>query len=151
MNYDRLLTRVWDKEEKKMLYLGGKFWFKTKESIFNACDNECIYAVRANVSTDHSEYGQLSTITFANRFIPMQCSGFREDCGYENVEDGMPAFEFDFIKTHAGVCLLILLRDGCWIAESLDKKYSVDLASLQGKFSIRSNKFENLEFLEEIS
>jgi len=87
-NYNHLLTRVFDKQEKKMLYVGDKFWFKNNEYIFNTCDNECIYSVSAG----HLKGSQL-LITFANRFVPMQCMGQKDN-------NNILFYQHDIIKTH---------------------------------------------------
>ena len=149
MNYDRLLTRVFDKQEKEMLYEGDIKQNFSFDAIIHGINSagliqEIIPKLNSNV-----DEAETKIIPFGNRYIPMQCSGFREDYGYEHVEDGLPVFEFDFIKTHVGVKLLIKLKDGCWIVESPDKTYSVDLASLQGRFSVIGNKFLNSELLEQ--
>ena len=124
-NTDRFLTRIFDKEQKEMWYAGSQYGQIT---------NEGFYGLSGHVF-----------IPFGDRFIPMQCYGFKED----NRPDGNLIYEFDFIKTHAiGLYLLINLKDGCWIGKSLDGRYSVDLDSLKNRFSVKGNKFEQPELLE---
>jgi len=152
MNYDRFLTRVWDKQEKKMFYLTGG-WSCKKTSLIKI-DNKEYEAISIRAEEKQITYNRLDNdgdclkeIDIGDRFIPMQCTGFKEDLEFRG--DGILIYEFDIIKTHVGVYLLVKLRSGCWIAESLDHKYSVDLSSLEGRYSICGNKFQTPELLKE--
>ena len=151
MNYDRLLTRVWDKQEKKMLYPNlynyiGTLHSKQLGTIYHAKfigmhgKDMLILFCNFNEKSESLQSG-IVDITQITRFIPMQCTGFRPD-------DENPTFEHDIIKTHMGEKALILLSDGCWIAELSDGS-SVDLASLEGCFTVIGNQWRIPELLEE--
>lgn len=80
MNYDSLRTRIWDKQEKEMLYQGDMFndmgyrddlcyqgiCCNSMIATYNSCDKEgllieiCVY------------------IPFSDRFVPMQCLGLKD-------------------------------------------------------------------------
>lgn len=158
MNNDRFLTRVFDKQEKKMLY--------SKPEAF---EDDYEYTTIATIAGHKLDYRLIGVngdfINFVtkqnvwlpyhneDRFVPMTCTGFREDYGYENVEDGMPAFEFDIIQSHMSELFLIILKDGCWVANLIRNRKIInrpicDLASLKGRFSIKGNKFENQKLME---
>jgi hypothetical protein len=141
MNYDRFLTRVWDKQAKKMLYSINEDYI--------ALDNEGI--IDAFYHSEHwdgkeeTKYFEFDINKFGDRFVPMMCSGFRED----NRDDGHLIYEFDFIKTYLGLIFLVKLKDGCWVGESLaGEGYCCDLASLQNRVSVYSNRWEQPELLE---
>ncbi len=87
MNHDRLLTRVYDTQEKKMLYI--KAYEDIKASAFHPekgliaiNDKELIFvekclsveaALISPTTTDH-----LSIKKIGDRFVPMQCTGRKD-------------------------------------------------------------------------
>jgi hypothetical protein len=158
MNIDRFLTRVFDRQEKKMLYPIGCWDLREQRSVLLE-NGERVEIICLCPHTQEITYNKvdhdgdhLGHIEFGDRFVPMMCTGFREDYGYENVEDGMPAFEFDIIQSHMSELFLITLKDGCWVANLIRDKKIInrpicDLASLEGRFSIKGNKFEQPELM----
>lgn len=71
MNTDRFLTRVWDKEEKRMIGYG-----KVSYGIYEGCDCEgfrCSYAP-GNMGGDWDHY----YTRFEDRYIPMWCWGLKD-------------------------------------------------------------------------
>lgn len=62
MNTDRFLTRVWDKQEKKMLYPRG-------------CNDTHFLIVETDLDNDTFI---AVDIPFADRFIPMRCTGKKD-------------------------------------------------------------------------
>lgn len=68
MNYDRLLTRVYDKQEKKMLYVGD--YIKDRGTIYDSVLKG--FAIGGMITTDSDN------IPFGTRFIPMSCTARRD-------------------------------------------------------------------------
>lgn len=79
-NNDRFLTRVFDKQEKKMIYLGDKFTIKGKkyfEYEFWAIVDEGLLVERSyfNPHVCGESPQAIDVIPFGDRFVPMQCTG----------------------------------------------------------------------------
>jgi hypothetical protein len=145
MNTDRFLTRVWDTEEKRMIYKYDSFIYDGFSYVFETTSNNAVIA---------SEHNHIICLPFEddNRFIPMQCTGFKEDSFCR--DDGKLVYEFDIIKSHMAEPFLVILKDGCWCANLIRSKKVIDrpicdLAMLEGRFNIEGNKFENPDLLEE--
>lgn len=135
MNTDRFLTRVFDKQEKKMVYLGDKFIDGTK---FIGIIAKGILVTFDGILFVKKECG--------DRFIPMQCMGRRN-------KDDKLFYQHDIVKTH----------DNCLCTIEIDESMSAFVFQLVGdekcKFccttltikraEIIGNKWEHPALLEE--
>ena len=75
MNNDRFLTRVFDTQEKKMIYQDDTFFYLDKEYSYAALNENNIIVYRWTDSTDHLDDSKVHFIPFGDRFVPMQCLG----------------------------------------------------------------------------
>ena len=81
MSYDQLLTRVWDKQEKKMLYKRDKHYFGEPDypglmKFITCCDDFLI--CEFITGKEPGDIPALEFIPFGDRFIPMSSSGLRD-------------------------------------------------------------------------
>lgn len=73
MNYDRFLTRVYDKQEKKMIYNGDIFYTDAGDECFFVAINPCDKSMHA-----YDDEGNGIVLFLEDRFIPMQCWGLSD-------------------------------------------------------------------------
>ena len=82
MNNDRFLTRIWDKQEKKMIYLGDEFSYNNKIIRFRGISDHGIQYTKPNHKTRFCDmdyiYYELPFYEIKDRFIPMQCTGLKD-------------------------------------------------------------------------
>lgn len=113
MNYDRFLIRVWDKENKVMLYPGDKFNISSEDVYYQGVNGSCLLITSLACNNLGIPVSLLNQIPFGNRFIPMLCSGQKDqnekliygsdivkicdgvDCSYHEIVWGYdyPAFD----------------------------------------------------------
>ncbi len=88
MNYDRFLTRVFDKQEKKMLLPYHSISLEFSEDIRDCAgtfidDAEYIYFLGVNADGILISYNNwenkdvVVNVPFADRFVPMTCTGIK--------------------------------------------------------------------------
>ena len=152
MNTDRFLTRVFDKQEKKMLYsehfdplakhiYGDNYIGLNKEGIILASSHQFMGTTEDGIDLDF--------IPFGDRFIPMQCWG-NVDCDKELVyeSDIVNGFYRDIdmptVKITRGVVRVV---DGCFDVYQ-DNVFICELYDLK-EFNIRGNIHQDPEVLEE--
>lgn len=137
MNYDRLKVRVFDTQEKKMLYLGD-------EVITSSLTSTIFIGF-----TDSKMITAAGIFEYGDRFIPMLCSGWK-DCDKELV------YEFDIVNGfYCGIDLpveritrgVVNWIDACFDVYQ-DHKFICPLSDLTA-FNVRGNAYEDSEFLEE--
>lgn len=106
MNYDRLLTRVFDKQEKKMLYPGDKF----PDNFYPPHTNIRLVGV-TNIGLIISVYDENANITyptglcicyieFGDRFVPMMCTAAKTDDAKKLL------YESDIIKHNSSLAII---------------------------------------------
>ena len=101
MNYDRFLTRVWDKQEKKMLYRGDEFHHGIIPCTFVSVTGDSLYYYVSHRSGT-SLWNELYTLELdefhehKDRFIPMQCTGLRISGKLLYESDIIEAFIYSF-------------------------------------------------------
>ena len=123
-NYDHLLTRIYDKQEKKMFYVGDRmpdncysdFLSKYHDNFTLLAINEYGLCVGA-YTKDIRPQIQILNVSFGDRFIPMLCSAYK-DCNKKLI------YEHDVIKT-PNIEYVIERYQGMFIAEHTDDYYSL--------------------------
>lgn len=146
MNTDCFLTRVWDKEEKRMIYVGD---LVNKEPNLKTCCYEFL-GVNQNYIICQLEFHDIELILFGKRFIPMLCAG-RKSC------DGKLAYDGDIVSPAPGS--EIFMNKDCvnWLGRIEIFKNDEYLMAwlIEGiaawpieKCIIRGNIYENPELLE---
>lgn len=133
MNYDRLLTRVYDKQENRMLYPGDGYL---------CIDNE---SINFGWNVGKNDFRKL---LFGDRFVPMQCLG-RKD------QNDKLVYELDFARYTNKRYRLPLLgiikienRTDAFRLHSLDSRRGFFNFSLND-CEIIGNWWENPQILEE--
>ena len=74
MNYNRLRARVWDKQEKKMLYQGDKF----NSNHYGNSPYELIGIDSRGLITLDPWKHEINIIPFGDRYIPMLCAVLKD-------------------------------------------------------------------------
>lgn len=157
MKYDRFLTRVWDKEEKEMVYVNNYFWYELddnyKRIAFRGCtDLEIIGNIYGTSMDDPDDY-IITFIPFNNRFIPMQCTGLKD-------KNDKLIYEGDIIKIYFPALKYenkIILKEEIYISKvtymcnglKLVDKYGIrGFCGKSSDIEIMGNIYENQELLE---
>lgn len=80
MNYDRFLTRVYDKQEKRMLYPGAGFSYNNELFIFRGITDGGIQYTKEHRSGTEliSTFYILPFYETKDRFVPMMCIGLKD-------------------------------------------------------------------------
>jgi len=95
MNNDRFLTRIWDKQEKRMLYI-------MKDYI--GIGNDCFV---------NTKQEKIIIVLFKDRFVPMMCSGLPDKNGKLIYEGDISEIDWVYnIKGNSEKIKLILKLDG---------------------------------------
>ena len=117
MNTDRFLTRVWDKQEKMMIYKYQKFVYDGVWYVFESVTNDAVIASEYNPILDVC---QIICLELKDRFVPMLCSG-RRDKNKKLIYDG------DVIDCLGNNCKrAVALSDGCWVVKCTQGGYFED-------------------------
>jgi len=137
MNTDRFLTRVFDRQEKKMIYVGDTFKSGSITYVFKGLDKDGIIAYF---------FGNIGTIPFRHRFVPMMCQGW-------NDKNGKLIWEADIINDDIGTGVITLHEASNYLKivypkQDLGKWFIDFLESEKKNIEIIGNKFENEKLLE---
>lgn len=151
MNYDRFLTRVWDKEEKKMLYQNSKFIY---DGILYEFETVTDFGIVASAFISKLGLCQFVNLEFDDRFIPMACTGLSDkndkliygrDLLADLSEDKINFSSYEVFLNDIGFEMGRPLYHG-----NLCGGYIPQLTpETTSKMEIIGNKFENLELLKE--
>lgn len=141
MNTDRFLARVFDKQEKKMIYKHTKFIY---DDILYVYEGISDFGIIASEFIPELGFCKFVNLEFEDRFIQMQCTGLKD-------EDGDLVYEGDIINSLVcGFNRAVIKRDDflhAFIVE-LDGKKILDLFALNN-FNVRGTIYEDPEFLEQ--
>ena len=101
MNYDRFLTRVFDKLEKKMLYKWDKHCFGKPDypglmKFITCCDGFMICEFMAG--NEAGAVPALEFIEFKDRFVPMRCTGKKDKNNQLMYADDVILYEHEKYK-----------------------------------------------------
>ncbi len=122
MNYDHLLTRVWDKQEKRMIYQFTDFKLKPD----NIYESSYSYLLAFNPhdkslqTVKNGEYRRI--LNTKDRFIPMLCSGRKDqnkkliyDCDIVKIADGIDYSYHEVVRgdDYPAFEIFPLLYDNC--------------------------------------
>ena len=155
MNTDRFLTRVFDRQENKMLYFGdvinnncaSDFISKFHENfILIGINNDCL-TVKAN-GKEYPFGISIYSIALGKRFIPMQCEGIQDT-------ENKLIYESDIVKDPCGGLAIVKYykRQGnLEIIPILDIDNKLIHRSLPNKtayYEIVGNIHQNPELLEQ--
>jgi len=151
MNTDRFLTRVYDKQEKKMLYQGCAFEIQVDGGV--GCYNVLGIAPHGitfdcfTVDGDNAHY----TSKFGDRFIPMQCAGLKDNNDkliYEGdvLQEDDWKEEGEIYKLHPVVVIYI---DNRLDAQELTPEGSIRGIVPSKECKVIGNRWEHPELLEE--
>ena len=142
MNYDRFLTRVFDKEEKRMIYSGDDFKYNNALHCFLG-----INGLHQKIETVSG--GQYDCVLLGDRLVPMMCEGSQDrhrKILYE--EDIFVRCDLDGDQ-HMFLCRY---KDSMLTAFSIEKGAIIHACSAYGvgigKSEIIGNKWENENLLE---
>lgn len=150
MNHDRLLTRVYDKHENKMYYEnGGHPSTLLKDYEGDECDFLAVTASGILVDYCHDlrngcviEYSHI--IPFKDRFIPMLCSG-RKDQNKKLI------YTADIVATSNNKYLVYWDEKSVafWF-KRLDNECELLIDDFSCEIEIIGNEFENKEIYDQI-
>lgn len=139
INYDHLLTRVYDKQEKKMLYpLQNEFI----DDEYNLLACNATHLITRSISRDNVQ----TYIPYKDRFIPMLCAAYKDT-------NEKLIYEHDIIKTPCAE-YVIERYQGMFIAEHINDYFSLDdvitqLKNTNIQIKISGNIHENLNPLNQ--
>jgi uncharacterized phage protein (TIGR01671 family) len=139
INYDRLLTRVFDKQEKKMLYQGDKFSFiDTKNYGYRFVG----VGAEGLVVTHGQDDRYMTIIPFDDRFIPMQCLGLPD-------KNKKLIYESDIVATSNNKYLVYQDEEAAsfWF-KRLDNECEILINDFGCEIEIIGNRWENEKLLE---
>ena len=94
MNYDRFLTRVFDKQEKKMIYPGDEF----NSNHYGNSPYELVAIDSCGLITLDPWKHEISLILFSDRYVPMQCWGLPDKNKKLIYDDDIIKFENDLYR-----------------------------------------------------
>ena len=147
MNTDRFLTRVFDKQEKRMLYQDDTFFYLDKEYSYAALNENNIIVYRWTDSTDHPDDSKVHFIPFGDRYIPMQCMGRKN-------KDNKLFYQHDIIKTHDNCLCTVEINENMSSFDFQligDENHRFCCAPLiVASAELLGNKWEHPEILEKV-
>jgi hypothetical protein len=151
MNTDRLLTRVFDKQEKKMIYPIGCLDLSEQRSILLK-DGERVEIICLCPHTQEITYNKidhdgdhLGQIEFGDRFVPMMCMGKKS-------KNNLLFYQHDIIKTYDNcLCTIEIDEDISSFVFHLigSKRCNFPCTSIQlSRAELLGNRWENPELME---
>lgn len=143
MNNDRFLTRVYDKQEKKMLYPGTEFKYGDYEDpfIFQCIANQHFMCCSPARSSYIESWAHL-LIAFGDRFVPTMCLG-RQDKNKKLI------YADDIIATSNNKYLVYWDEESAafWF-KRLDNECELLIDDFSCEIEIIGNRWENEKLLE---
>jgi uncharacterized phage protein (TIGR01671 family) len=137
MNNDRFLTRVWDTQEKRMIYKHKAFLYDGILYAFEAVTNNAIIASKGN---------RITVIELEDRFVPMMCRGLLSKNKKMIYEDDIGHIEGVF---GCGTNRIISMIEGKFCFKNNDNDGTTILYDKLTKcVNIIGNCWENPELLE---
>lgn len=101
-NYDRLCTRVWDKQKKRMLYQGASFSYKNTIFEFRGVNDRGLIVSEQEPNRPYivNMFYILPFRELKDRFMPMMCTAAKTDDAKKLL------YESDIIKHNSSLAII---------------------------------------------
>jgi len=144
MDYNRLLTRVFDKENKVMLYPGDKFNIGSEDVCYRGVSGSYLLITSQTCNNLGIPVDLLDHLSFGSRFVPMQCTAARTN------DINRLLYESDIIKYKKSLAIIKWdLYEGLYLEPLIyDDNYKFHSTAFEA-CSYVGNKWENPKLLEQ--